>query len=379
MDQSTFHKQMLDRYAENIATEDELEVLGQLMRTGELEETLMKHMEENWQGEEAAFDLEVNTVQLKVRRHKLWPFITAAAALAAIMFGLWFYSYHPITDRYSQNVNQNDISPGKNTATITLADGTKISLSEAKNGVVIGDDLRYSDGTIIKDQALPSGRLSSQTRERTAMLTASTPRGGTYQVILPDGTHVWLNADSRISFPVQFSEGPRKILLSGEAYFEVKKDERHPFIVSSKGQEVTVLGTHFNVNSYADEENIETTLLEGAVKVSAGDHKQILKPGERAINNGTSIKVLSANLDGIMDWKEGDFYLNRVNFKTAMRKIARWYDLEVIYDPSVPNDLQSGGWISRDQPLSVILKLIESSGQVHFQRKGRSLYVSGGR
>lgn len=378
MDQSTFHKQLLDRYVKNTATEDELEVIEQLIRTGELEGILMQHMEENWDAEEAVFESEVNSVQIKVRKYRLWPRIAVASALAVIVFGLWFYSYQPATDRNVEKVSQNDIAPGKNTATITLADGTAISLSEAKNGVVIGDELRYSDGTSINDPALTPGRRSSQDGEQ-MMLTASTPRGGTYQVILPDGTHVWLNADSKISFPAQFSEGLRKIVLSGEAYFEVTRDKRHPFIVSSKGQEVTVLGTHFNVNSYADEEQIETTLLEGAVQVTAGKHKQMLRPGEQAINNGTSIKVVAANLDGIMDWKDGDFYLNHVNFKMAMRKIARWYDLEVIYAPSVPDDLESGGWISRDKPLSVILKLIESSGQVHFQRKGRSLYVSGGR
>ena len=306
---------------------------------------------------------------------KLWPRIAvAAAAVAAIAFGVWFFSTTRHPEFISGSPLANDIAPGKQGATLTLANGKKIRLADAVNGV-----LAKEAGVVITKSA--NGQLVYEIKgsetELNKINTLSTANGETYQVRLPDGSLVWLNAASSLTYSANLNEhGKRRVRLDGEAYFEITKDKKHPFIVESRGQEVEVLGTHFNLNSYADEPGIVTTLLEGSVRVSSGDVLQVIKPGEQALNTGGTIKVSDANTENIMDWKNGDFFLNRVNFKTAMRKIARWYDVEVIYDASVPNELESGGWISRDKNLSMVLKSIEVSGLVHFKVEGKKIYVS---
>ena len=206
--------------------------------------------------------------------------------------------------------------------------------------------------------------------------TVETPRGGQYQVTLADGSKVWLNAASSLKYPPVFNGASRQVELTGEAYFEIAKDKAHPFKVKTASQTVEVLGTSFDINNYPDEKNIATTLIEGSVKVTGEARQVIIRPGEQAINNGEQIQVAQANIDNVTDWRNGDFYLNRVNFRVAMRKIARWYDIEVIYDASVPDNIESGGWISRNNPLSAVLKAMERTGQVHFKVEGKKVYVS---
>jgi ferric-dicitrate binding protein FerR (iron transport regulator) len=353
---------------------------------------------ENWLtfGEATGLDLseselELDAIELKQRIAKiskkpvkLWPRIAvAAAAVATIVFGVWFFNGDTgVLKQVQDDVVQNDIAPGKNGATITLANGKVIKLSDVKSGVVIGkDDLKYSDSTLV------IGSLSSRANakdpdpsevgmtSKVQNLTASTAKGQTYQFTLSDGTKVWLNADSKISFPSQFSGKERKLLLDGEAYFEVSKDKKHPFVVESKGQFLEVLGTHFNLNAYKDEPQIATTLLEGSVKVSVNGRTQLIRPGQQAVNYGGRLQVNEVSLDDITDWKEGDFFLNHVDFKTAMRKIARWYDVEIVYDVAVPDDLESGGWMSRRNNLSTVLKAIEGTGLARFRIDGKTVHV----
>ena len=309
-----------------------------------------------------------------VRKVRLWPRIAvAAAAVAAITLGVWFFNSDTgILKQVQDDVVVNDVAPGKNGATITLANGKVIELSDAKSGVVVGRDLKYSDGVEILKQV----RDDEQGGEKSMMLTASTAKAQTYQFTLSDGTKVWLNSDSKISFPAQFSGDKRKILLEGEGYFEVAKDKAHPFVVQTAKQEVEVLGTHFNINSYADEPVVATTLIEGSVRVSGDGQQQMLKPGEHALNTGTTIKVAKADLETAVDWKNNEFYLEKMDFRVAMRKIARWYNVEVIYSGSVPQNLEAGGWIQRSRNLSDVLKAIEATGLAHFKIEGRRLYVN---
>jgi transmembrane sensor len=206
----------------------------------------------------------------------------------------------------------------------------------------------------------------------------STAKGETYQLRLADGSKVWLNAASSLTYTASLNgNGERRVKLDGEAYFEVAKDKNHPFIVETAKQQVQVLGTHFNINSYADEPMVTTTLLEGSVKVShlTSHVSQLLKPGQQALNKNDHITVINANMEQVMDWKQGDFYLNHVDFKTAMRKIARWYNVDVVYDASVSDATESGGWISRNNKLSEVLQSIEAAGQVHFKVEGRKITV----
>ncbi|MBB5437860.1 hypothetical protein HDC92_001534 [Pedobacter sp. AK017] len=372
MNQSIFHKQLLNRYVNNTATEAELEVIDELVRTGELDDMLMVHMLENWQAEEAVFESEITVPERKI---KLWPRIVAVAAAAvAIVFGIWFYNTHPVFNHNADITGKNDIAPGKIGATLTLANGRRIRLSNVGNGKLAREAgvtiTKSGDGQLVYE-------IKGSLAEPDKMNTLSTTKGETYKVRLPDGSLVYLNAASSLTYSATLNQhGVRRVKLEGEGYFEISKDKAHPFVVESRGQEVEVLGTHFNVNAYADEPTIATTLLEGSVKVSAENKNQIIKPGEQAVNNGNSIQVSKADIESVIDWKAGDFSMNRVNFKTVMRKIARWYDVEVIYAPLFPEDIESGGWVSRNNKLSVVLKLIESSGQVHFKVEGKKIYVS---
>ncbi|MGQ7855157.1 FecR family protein [Pedobacter sp. WC2501] len=316
----------------------------------------------------------VYTTSKPVKTFSLWPRIAIAAAVMIVVSiaGLYFYNNNK-SEQVVSNLGQN-IFPANNGATLTLANGKKINLSDVGSG-----ELAKEGSVIITKTA--NGKLiyqvSGETNQANSINTISTPKGETYQVGLPDGSMVWLNAASSLTYSAKLVvDGKRSVKLDGEAYFEVAKDRRHPFVVQSKGQEVEVLGTHFNINSYADEPNVATTLLEGSVQVSSRKDQKKIKPGEQATSNGAAIAVALANVEQVVSWTKGDFHLNHVNFKTAMREIARWYNVEVIYDASVPNDMVSGGWISRDQPLSAVLRSIESSGLVKFKVKDRKIYVT---
>nr|WP_121269294.1 FecR family protein [Pedobacter schmidteae] len=306
---------------------------------------------------------------------RLWPKIAiAASVLIALSAGVWFYtaSDYPERSAINKNLPAQDVAPGKNTATLSLDNGKIINLSSTKSGVVIdATNLKYNDGTAIAD----SETGATDQTGGDALLTATTPRGGTYQIILPDGTKVWLNAASSIKFPSVFNKSKeRKVQLTGEAYFEVTKDKTKPFIVVTDKQEVEVLGTHFNINSYADEKNTRTTLLEGAVKVSAFKSSTLLSPNQQAILTGDKVRVETVDPEGIVAWKNGNFNFNDEDLESIMRKVARWYDVEVYYKDNLPQT-SFLGTLSRSKNLSALLKIMEESGKVHFKLEGRRITV----
>ncbi|HVW94415.1 MAG TPA: FecR domain-containing protein [Mucilaginibacter sp.] len=310
----------------------------------------------------------------KRKTARLWPRIAAAASIAiAIGVGSLFYvNWH--NKHKVETVAKNDVDPGHMGATLTLANGQQIRLAGAANGQIA----RQAGVRITKTQ---NGQLvyeiEAQPGGKNTVNTLSTANGETYQVRLPDGSAVWLNSASSLTYHADLVQsGKRTVRLKGEAYFEVAKDKAHPFVVQTASQEVEVLGTHFNINSYADEPATATTLLEGSVKVTAGNVQQVIKPGEQALNTDGNLRVAQADLDHVTDWKDGDFNLEHVDLRVALRKIARWYDVDVQYDPQLPEQLQTGGWISRNKKLSAILEVMEASGQVHFKLEGRRLYVS---
>lgn len=306
----------------------------------------------------------------------LWPKVAIAAALLVVVFGagLFYFDAQKSSEHVLQHsVASADIAPGKSGATLTLANGKKIRLSDVETGKIT----KEAGVTISKSMG---GQLVYKIEgfaETNKINMLSTSNGETYQVKLPDGSLVWLNAASSLTYStVLIEDGHRRVKLTGEAYFQVAKDKSHPFIVESRGQQVEVLGTHFNINAYSDEPAIATTLLEGSVKVTRGGFKKVLKPGEQALNSDGSVKVRIANIEKELDWKNGEFYVNHIEFKNAMRKIARWYNVEIIYNSTVPDDMEIGGWVSRNEQLSSVLKSIESAGLVHFKVDGRKIYVS---
>lgn len=309
----------------------------------------------------------------KVPKVKLWSKIAIAASVAiAIGIGFWFYgASQRMISLQSRTVNKNDISPGHNQATLTLSNGKQINLSDAKTGVVIdAAKLSYNDGTEIKES------------KPTSLLTISTPNGGTYQVRLSDGTKVWLNATSTLKFPSDFTQSKyRKVELIGEAYFEVEKDKTMPFIVASKGQEVKVLGTHFNVNSYPDENSTKTTLLEGRVQVSVLDTKtlrqvppSILKPGMQFIFTSSGVRIEQlVDPEEAISWKSGYFTFNREPLDEVMRKVSRWYSVDVVYKNEQIKSIPFSGSITRFADVSKVLKMLELTGKVKFTIEGENI------
>lgn len=307
---------------------------------------------------------------------KLWPRIAITAAIATIVFGTTlFYNKSAVNNPQSKAASyKNDVAPGTNGATLTLSNGKKIRLSDTQNG-----EMAEEAGVTISKSA--NGELVYEVKANAHSMaklnTLSTAIGETYKLRLPDGSYVWLNSASSLTYSTRLIEkGIRTVKLQGEGYFEITKDKSHPFVVNTDKQQVKVLGTHFNINSYTEEASVATTLIEGSVSISSGKLQQLIRPGEQSVNDGKEIKVNSVNTENIVDWKNGDFNLDELDFRVAMRKIARWYNIDVVYDASVPQHIKSGGWISRNRSLSAVLRHIESSGQVKFEIEGRKVYVT---
>ncbi|WP_316815949.1 FecR family protein [Pedobacter nyackensis] len=298
----------------------------------------------------------------KTYKFKIWPKIAVAASVAiALSVGLWFFIGERMINTQSKMVSKNDISPGRNTATLILSNGKHINLSDAKTGVVIdAAKLSYNDGTEIKEAV-----------KADAMLTITTPPGGTYHVRLSDGTNVWLNALSTLTFSSTFTRlKQREVGLTGEAYFEVEKDPLHPFVVRSATQEVVVLGTHFNISNYADEYSIKTTLLEGSVKVSRHNSpvSSLLKPGMQSTFTSSGIKIQQLeDPEEAIAWKSGYFTFNREPLDQVMRKVSRWYNVKVIYNDESIKNIPFSGTITRFAQASELLKMLELTGKVQFK------------
>lgn len=298
-------------------------------------------------------------------RHRIHWFLAVASIIACIGLGLYFNK--------SKTEIQADIQPGKNSATLTLSNGRKIILSEntkANLAEEVGINIKITtDGQLIYDI---QDHLEDKTvRPKVNILT--TNRGEKFQIHLPDGTKVWLNAKSSLKYPTTFNKQiTRRVSVSGEAYFEVAKDEKHPFIVESKDQNVEVLGTHFNISSYADDPISTTTLLEGSVKVN----KTELKPNQQSVLKDHKIKVVPADIEKTMAWKNGDFIFRGEDLKTTMRKIERWYNVDITYATNVTENIELGGWVSRKSNLSEVLRRIELIGNVHFKVEGRKIIVT---
>lgn len=263
----------------------------------------------------------------------------------------------------------NDKAPGKTGAILTLADGSKIVLDSLGNGLVANQN----NTTVSKK----NGGLVYKSGNNSELVynTMTTPRARQYNLELSDGTKVWLNASSSLTFPTSFASNERKVILTGEAYFEVAKDKKRPFRVSVNEMQVNVLGTHFNINAYDDEATINTTLLEGSVLLSEKSQKVLLKPGEQAQKQkkGTIVVNNKVNIDEVMGWKNGVFYFENANLQTVLREISRWYDVDVVFEKGIPVRTFEGE-IQRNLKLSQVLKILEKN-KVHFKIDGNVLRV----
>ena len=381
---------LFQRYFDDEATESELDDLQMMLRDpdqiGVIQDVLQNVYDQinpkllnvavNEQTKENIFQYIVSQPQIRVRNNKLWIRLAAAAS---IVIGLTIGYFHLRPGQlisYTPNkIAKNDIAPGSNKAILTLSNGRRIILSDAGTGEIA----REESTAINKDSTGKIVYVVTATGNQVPdlMNTISTPRGGQYQVVLPDGTHAWLNAASSLRYPAVFTGPNRVVELTGEAYSEVVRDMSHPFHVITATQTVEVLGTHFNVNSYADEPSVKTTLLEGAVKVIHGSATAKLKPAEQsAVNDKVDAEIQvnhSVDTDDVIAWKEGEFRFDQTDMPALMRQLSRWYDVDVVYQGKVPVDRFSGT-LSRNVNISKVLKLLEFTG-VKFEIEGRKLII----
>lgn len=291
-----------------------------------------------------------------------WKYAAAAVVLVALGISMVLYKGIENSNELSvEIVMVRDVVPGGDVATLTLADGTTIELDDKENGNVA----IQGNTAIVKEG---DGELVYQsvaiTNEKPIYNTLSTPRGGQYRVVLPDGTKVWLNASSSIVYPTAFTESKRTVQIKGEAYFEVTPNKDKPFIVSTAGQSIEVLGTHFNVNAYEDEEIIRTTLVEGSVRVAALTASSILVPGEQSLvyKGRNQIILQKVDTETAVGWKNGNIHFNNADLVGVLKQLSRWYDVDVDLK-GVPYK-KLIGIVSRNVNLSVVLKAIEKTSNV---------------
>lgn len=314
--------------------------------------------------------------EIKPLKSKFFPiWFTSAAAILVFAFGFLAYQSGWLSFLRSADPAKMEIVPGTNTATLKLSSGKILQLSSSKLGLKIDSaDLEYIDGS-----AIALDKTSAVAKE----MEIKTPNGGTYQVELPDGTKVWLNASSSISLPANFSSSfERHLKLQGEAYFEVAKvktsvngvQKRKPFVITVNDKAIEVLGTHFNVRAYSSEPSLKTTLLEGSVKVVDGNTAKKIVPGEQATAVNGLIHINKVDVEEAIAWKNGNFQFSNEGIERIMQDIARWYNIEVVYDGPVTKE-NFGGAISRNKPLQDVLSSLEETGGVHFKIEGRRVIV----
>lgn len=359
----------MDRYVAGGLDEEEWKELAEMIRSGRYDPLLQQLIAGVYDAEDGVDDMPAKRrqellhriyavdrgqqEQPRIRRFTARRWQVAAAVLLLLLAGAAYFARQRAPEKAQPPVARkadparNDVLPGSDKATLTLSDGSTIALDAAGRQEIregntairrVNGQLQYKGGNAAKAAGYN---------------TLATPKGGQYRLLLPDGTAVWLNAASSIRYPVAFTGNERRVELSGEAYFEVKRNPEQPFRIQAASQLIEVLGTHFNVNAYADEPEMKTSLLEGAVKIGS----TVLKPGEQAhvARNGDVTVTKEASIADAVAWKEGFFVFRKDNLQTVMREIARWYDVTVIYQPNVNNSQQFSGRIDRSLTLSQVL------------------------
>jgi len=367
---------LLKRYAKGQCSEEEKALI---------ESTYLSYLPDVDQLSEEDIEKDLAWIQAGLpkepKRFKIWNFKFASAAAVLVVISatlLYFGIVHKAEPNKVTLAKTEQILPGTDKAILTLANGRKVVLdknaatliSDSTSGIKIR---KTAEGELIYE--LMEGKANDE--NATAFNTIETPRGSQYKIILPDGTRVWLNAASSLRYPLVFSGKTREVDLDGEGYFEVYKNKNMPFLVNSGNQIVEVLGTHFNISSYANDPAIATTLLEGKVVVKRGKDKQVLNPGEQVLNlpdRPLSVNVLPDAAEKIA-WKNGSFVFNHENLQSIMNRISRWYDVEVDYKGNFDQKFYSGT-ISKYESVTDVLKIMELTRSVKFKIEGRRITVT---
>ncbi|GGG98469.1 FecR family protein [Pedobacter zeae] len=322
---------------------------------------------------EAKSDQKIISIHKKSARVNklLW----AAASLLLVLGAVLTWRYHSQQRQQDQIVKLNQtvhIKPGGNRAVLTLDDGSSVVLTDAKIGALANQQ----NVSVVKTA---EGELSYKIHVGAAFSKITynkitTPLGGKYSVVLPDGSKAWLNAKSSLRFPTAFTGAERIVQMTGEVYFEVARNPKQPFKVQSGGTEIKVLGTHFNVMAYGDEAEQKTTLLEGSIHLSSGKFSQLLKPGEQALVNPSGIKVnTNCDMEAVMAWRNDLFIFKDMEIKEIARQLTRWYDVQVVFK-GTPSKISYTGTISKDVELSELLSMLQFTG-LKYELNGHLLTI----
>ena len=379
MEASAEMKELLEKYLGDKMTPEELERFKVLLAADEHREELENNIE-NILEQKRFKDLSgVNRDEIFnqiIDKRPIHPFYHvrnrwfAAAAVILVMLGtgIYFRSLHSGSHESAKETVMLNVSPGGNKAVLTLADGSQVALDSTGNKVF------QQGNTVVRQQGGQLQYAATATTLPVSFNTLSTPRGGQFRVVLPDGTTVWLNAASTLRYPTAFTGNERKVIVTGEAYFDVAKNDNQPFRVQLNEQTtIEVLGTQFNVNSYKEETSIQTTLIEGAINVRKGTEKVLLKPGQQAQTTTDAIAVYNADIEQVTAWKNGLFNFHNASVEEVMNQLSRWYDIEVIYEGKIPS-LTFDGKMGRDLNLMQVIKILKYM-KLNFRIEGKRLVV----
>jgi len=393
---ANYYGALMERYLHNSCNPSELEELLSYLEKDNANRFLLRQLQEKFQQSTQA-NSEISHEQSQIIRENLlrkinegkvvqlqkrnWKYAVAAAAILVVMTTVYYLSKpeswgeEKITARVSKKTNSynNDVPPGSDKAILTLADGSTIALDDAQDG-----DLTNQGNTkLIKlNGQLAYDPIKNKPGE-IVYNTITTPRGGKFKIELPDGSIVWLNAASSLHFPTAFAGKSRKVQMTGEAYFEIARNKDKPFIVDVNGAEVQVLGTHFNIMAYDDEESMETTLLEGSVKFTSGKNFNTLVPGQQSqlMKNGELKMVNHVDVESVVSWKNGMFHFQNADIEEVMRQLSRWYNVEVVFKgQSVHDPLHAE--LPLNTNLSDALNALESAGSAKFQIEDKRIIVT---
>lgn len=383
--------ELLHRYHSGNASEQETDELMQLIHQSQDDEELARDLKIIWEGltmedpifAKSDFERMLGNIipshkeQSSKIIHFQWLRYVAAAVIILIGFGTYRY--------FNQNLAETKpvasklpavITPGGNRARLTLADGSTIFLDSSSEGLIAQQGLtkisKIADGKLAYDS-----KTSKQSTDIQQTNTISTPNGGQYQVVLPDGSTVWLNAASSIQFPTQFAANERRVVITGEVYFDVKKDATKPFRVQFGKSEVEVLGTSFNIMAYANEATTQTTLIEGAVKLKNGHENKKLTPGQQGtIQQNGAVEIQTVDTEEVIAWKEGLFYFKDADMTTVMKQVARWYDIEVQFENKSAGKIkkQFTGKVARNVKIEELLDMLHYAG-VDYRIAGRKVTI----
>lgn len=393
MEENLFQKaNLIARYLKGELNPNELEILNQWLAKDEQNRQLLTELEDE---EKVRTDLlflqsidksaawgkihdELAEPKSRVSIFR-WAFLYWKQAAAVLLIGFLSYIAFEYTSesegfqRFSNSskILKNDVLPGGDKAILTLGDGSKIVLEDLKDGTFReekGVKISKRDGQVEYDLS-----ASVKSAEITYN-TITTPVGGQYTIILPDGSRVWLNSLSSLHFPTSFTQNKREVNLTGEGYFEITKNAEQPFIVHAEKTSVEVLGTHFNVMAYPEDGDSRTTLLEGSVKVGNGSGTKVLQPGQQA-RTGKEIRIHEVDTEEVVAWKNGYFQFENAELKTIMHQLKRWYGIELVNEQQLP-DKHFTALISRSTRLSQVLKMLEMSGELHFEINNKKVTIS---